>query len=86
MVWPVMKPDFVPSSRKETVPAISSGALGRRMGTTCIQAARVSGVSSSFSSGVSTGPGAMAFTRTPAVASSTAITLVNWMTPALDEP
>jgi len=39
-----------------------------------IQAARVAGVCTARASGVSTGPGATAFTRMPNGASSTAIT------------
>jgi len=85
-VCPVTKLDSLSFNRKTAALATSFGVPYRRCGTVVNQAARISAVCISETIGVSIGPGAMAFTRTPNGANSTAITLVKVTMPPLEAP
>jgi hypothetical protein len=85
-VWPVM--DAAPGpARKHTASATSAGVAKRRNGMRSSISFRASGSAKAWRrEGVSTVPGAMAFTRMPYSARSIASIRVIWIRAAFDMP
>jgi hypothetical protein len=90
-VWPPSTANTAPvtydassEARNSAAAASSAGSASRPIGIACPNARSSSGLITAWSIGVAVGPGAIALTRTPAAAWSTAIALVSMAMPPLD--